>query len=240
MSKEKVLIVGGSSGMGLSLARSLLADGAAVVIAGRSPDRLARARAALADVGDVQAVVADIGREDDVVRLFGACGHLDHIVTTAADIEGAYALLPDLELAAAHRIFDSKFFGPWLLAKHGSSRLAPNGSITFTSGIAAYRPAPRGSVVAGVNGALASLAYALAVELAPIRVNVVSPGWVDTPIWQQVAGDEAAARLDAMAQQLPVGRIGRPEDIADGIRFLMRNGFTTGSVLHLDGGHRLV
>jgi NAD(P)-dependent dehydrogenase (short-subunit alcohol dehydrogenase family) len=126
------------------------------------------------------------------------------------------------------------------LAKHGIARLAAKGSITFTSGIAAYRPAARGSVVAGVNGALESLAYALAIELAPIRVNVVSPGWVDTPIWKQVAGDEARAKLDAMAQKLPVGRIGRPEDIADGIRFLMRNGFATGSVLHLDGGHRLV
>ena len=240
MNKETVLVVGGSSGMGLSLARSLLADGCAVVIAGRSSGRLAQARATLAEVGDARVIVADITRENDVIRLFGECGPLDHIVSTAADIEGAYALLPDLELAAARRVFDSKFFGPWLLAKHGSARLAPHGSITFTSGIAAYRPAPRGSIVAGVNGALASLAYALAVELAPIRVNVVSPGWVDTPIWQHVAGGDAPARLDAMAQKLPVGRIGRPDDIADGIRFLMRNGYATGSVLHLDGGHRLV
>lgn len=240
MNKETVLVVGGSSGMGLALARSLLADGCAVVIAGRSADRLGAARAALGEVDNLRTIAADITREDDVVRLFGACGAVDHIVCTAADIEGAYELLPDLDLAAARKVFDSKFFGPLLLARHGGSRLAPAGSITFTSGIAAYRPAPRGAVVAGVNGALASLAYALAVELAPIRVNVVSPGWVDTPIWKQVAGDEAAARLDAMAHKLPVGRIGRPEDIADGIRFLMRNGFVTGSVLHLDGGQRLV
>jgi NAD(P)-dependent dehydrogenase (short-subunit alcohol dehydrogenase family) len=240
MKKEQVLIVGGSSGMGLSLARSLLADGCAVVIAGRSPDRLAQARTALADVGDVRTIAADITREDDVVRLFDACGAVDHIVSTAADIEGAYELLPALELAAARKVIDSKFIGPLLLAKHGSPRLAATASITFTSGIAAYRPAARGSVVAGVNGALESLAYALAVELAPIRVNVVSPGWVDTPIWKHVAGDEAAGRLDAMAQKLPVGRIGQPADIADGIRFLMRNGFVTGSVLHVDGGHRLV
>jgi NAD(P)-dependent dehydrogenase (short-subunit alcohol dehydrogenase family) len=165
---------------------------------------------------------------------------VDHIVSTAADIAGAYELLPELTLAAARKVIDSKFIGPLLLAKYGSPRLRPDGSITFTSGIAAYRPAPRGSVVAGVNGALESLAYALAVELAPVRVNVVSPGWVDTPIWQHVAGAEARAKLDAMAQKLPVGRIGSPEDIADGIRFLMRNGFVTGSVLHLDGGHRLV
>jgi NAD(P)-dependent dehydrogenase (short-subunit alcohol dehydrogenase family) len=237
---EKVLIAGGSSGMGLALARSLLADGAAVVIAGRSTARLAQARSALADAGDARTIAADITREEDVVRLFEECGAVDHIVSTAADIGGAYELLPALDVAAARKVVDSKFIGPLLLAKHGRARLAPAGSIVFTSGIAAYRPAPRGAVVAGVNGALESLAYALAVELAPIRVNVVSPGWVDTPIWQQVAGDEARAKLDAMAQKLPVGRIGQAADIADGIRFLMRNGFVTGSVLHLDGGHRLV
>ena len=143
-------------------------------------------------------------------------------------------------LGAARKVFDSKFFGPLLLAKHGTSRLAAHGSMTFTSGIAAYRPAPRGSVVAGVNGALASLAYALAVELAPIRVNVVSPGWVDTPIWNFVAGDKKDETLDAMAKRLPVGRIGQPDDIADAIAFLMGNGFTTGTVLHVEGGHRLI
>jgi NAD(P)-dependent dehydrogenase (short-subunit alcohol dehydrogenase family) len=237
---ETILIVGGSSGMGLCLARSLMADGARVVIAGRSVDRLRRAADALADVGDVRTIAADITREDDVIRLFAECGDLDHIVSTAADIEGAYELLPALDVAAARKVVDSKFIGPLLLAKHGAARLAGKGSITFTSGIAAYRPAARGSVVAGVNGALESLAYALAIELAPIRVNVVSPGWVDTPIWKQVAGDEASARLNDMAKRLPVGRIGQAADIADGIRFLMRNGFATGSVLHLDGGHRLV
>jgi NAD(P)-dependent dehydrogenase (short-subunit alcohol dehydrogenase family) len=237
---EKVLIVGGSSGMGLSLARSFMADGAVVTIAGRSAARLSQAAESLSTIGKVRTVAVDIAQEDEVIEMFEQCGGMDHIVSTAADIEGAYELLPALDLTAARKVIDSKFIGPLLLAKHGSARLAPKGSITFTSGIAAYRPAARGAVVAGINGALASLAYALAIELAPIRVNVVSPGWVDTPIWKQVAGDEAGAKLNDMAKRLPVGRIGQPEDIADGIRFLIRNGFVTGSVVHLDGGHRLV
>jgi len=95
-------------------------------------------------------------------------------------------------------------------------------------------------VVAAVNGALASLAYALAVELAPIRVNVVSPGWVDTPIWDTVAGEGKAATLEAMAKRLPVGRIGQPSDIAQAITSVMMNGFITGTVMHVDGGQRLV
>ncbi|RUV74884.1 SDR family oxidoreductase, partial [Mesorhizobium sp. M1A.F.Ca.IN.020.30.1.1] len=91
-----------------------------------------------------------------------------------------------------------------------------------------------------VNAGLEGLVRALAIELAPIRVNAVSPGWVDTPIWQFVAGDAKDETLAAMAKRLPAGRVGRPEDIADAIRFLMGNGFTTGTTLHVEGGQRLV
>jgi len=126
------------------------------------------------------------------------------------------------------------------LAKHSAPKLAANGSLTFVSGIAAYRPAARGSIVAAVNAALEGLVRALAIELAPIRVNAVSPGWVDTPIWDIVAGDGKQETLAAMAKRLPAGRVGRPLDIADAIRFLMGNGFTTGTTLHVEGGHRLV
>ena len=117
--------------------------------------RLAPARARL--TGSVRTIAADITREDQVRRLFGAGGPLDHVVSTAADIEGAYRLLSGLEIAAARRVVDSKLVGPLLLAKHGAPLLARTGSLTFTSGIAAHRPAARGSVVAAINGGLASL-----------------------------------------------------------------------------------
>jgi len=236
---ERVLIVGGNSGMGLALAECLLAEGAQVTIVGRSRERLNHVSGRLAN-DRLRTIAADITQEDQVADLFQQTGPLDHIVTTAANIEGAYELLPSLELAAAQKVVDSKFMGPLLLSKYGVPVLAKTGSIVFTSGIAAYRPAPRGSVVAAINGALESLAYALAVELGPIRVNVVSPGWVDSPLWKFVAGDAKNAVLQAKAEQLPVGRIGRPEDIAHAIVFLLRNSFVTGIVLHVDGGHRLV
>ncbi|HET6807103.1 MAG TPA: SDR family oxidoreductase [Frateuria sp.] len=235
----KILIVGGSSGMGLAVAQRCLEAGAAVTIAGRSAERLQAARATLQAPARLQAVEVDIAQEAQVAALFARTGTLDHIVSTAADIRGAYQLLPALDLADAQRVVDSKFLGPLLLAKHGAPKLDAAGSLTFTSGVAAYRPAARGSVVAAINAALEGLVRALAVELAPLRVNAVSPGWVDTPIWSAVAGDAKDATLDAMAQRLPVGRIGQPADIADAIAFLMGNGFTTGTVLHVEGGHRL-
>ncbi|MBR1218770.1 SDR family oxidoreductase [Bradyrhizobium sp. U87765 SZCCT0131] len=236
----RVLIAGGSSGMGLALAQRCLADGAHVFIVGRNQERLNRAGKHLGGGSRLEAIVADVTRESDVAGLFARVGELDHIVCTAADIRGAYELLPALDLDAARRAVESKVFGPLLLAKHGAGRLAPSGSITLTSGIAAYRPLPRGTVVAAVNAALEGLVRALAVELAPQRVNAVSPGWVDTPIWAFVAGDRKDEMLDTMARRLPVGRVGRAADIAEAITFLMNSTFTTGTVLHVEGGHRLI
>lgn len=237
---KRVLIVGGSSGMGLALARRCLDAGAQVIIAGRSEERLAEARASLGEPSALETIVTDIAQEQQVATLLERIGRLDHIVTTAADIEGAYELLPALDLKAAQKAVESKIYGPLLLAKHGAPRLSETGSLTFVSGIAAYRPLARGSVVAAVNAALEGLVRALAVELAPLRVNAVSPGWVDTPIWSFVAGDRKDEVLGTMARKLPVGRVGRPDDIADALFFVMGNGFTTGSVLHVEGGHRLV
>ena len=240
LAHKKVLIAGGASGMGLALARHCLDAGAEVIIVGRNEARLRAAEEALGFPAALAAVVADVSREDEVVKLFERVGGLDHVACTVADIEGAYELLPALDLRAVQRAVDSKIYAPLLLAKHGVPKIRRDGSITFTSGIAAYRPSARGAAVAAVNAALEGLVRALAVELAPIRINAVSPGWVDTPIWAFVAGDRKDEVLGAMAERLPVGRIGQPDDIADAVRFLMGNGFTTGTVLHVEGGHRLI
>jgi NAD(P)-dependent dehydrogenase (short-subunit alcohol dehydrogenase family) len=234
------LIVGGSSGMGLALARRLLSQGAGVTLVGRSDDKLQTAREQLSDVGAPRLERADVTSEDEVQGLFERTGRLDHLVCTAADIRGAYVPLAELPMDALLRALQSKVVAPLLLAKHALPRLSPQGSITFTSGIAAYRPRPRGIVVAAINAALEGLVRAMAVEFAPVRVNAVSPGWVRTPIWRDVAGGDSERLLAEMAARLPVGRVGRPEDIADAIAFLIGNGFTTGTVLHVEGGHRLV
>lgn len=234
------VIVGGNSGMGLALAERLLSQGAAVTLVGRSADKLAAAGEQLSRVGRPRLEQADVTREEEVQALFERTGGLDHLVCTAADIRGAYVMLKELPLEALTRALQSKVVAPMLLAKHALPRLSPQGSITFTSGIAAYRPRPRGVAVAAINAALEGMVRAMAVEFAPVRVNAVSPGWVRTPIWRDVAGEEADHMLAEMAERLPVGRVGTPQDIAEAITFLLGNGFCTGTVLHVEGGHRLV
>jgi NAD(P)-dependent dehydrogenase (short-subunit alcohol dehydrogenase family) len=236
---DKVVIIGGTSGIGLAVAEVLLGQGAAVTVAGRSARRLDSAERTLVSAhrpSILHAVAADVSREDDVQRLFKSTGPVDHVVLTAADPVGAYQQVKSLDLAAARNLIDTKLAGALLVAKYAEVA----GSITFTSGIAAYRPAAGGSVVAAVNGALPSLACALALEMAPVRVNVVSPGWIDTPIWDTIAGQSKSARLDAMAARLPAGRVGTPGDVARAVLALITNPFITGTVVHVDGGQRLV
>ncbi|WP_280263323.1 SDR family oxidoreductase [Nocardia wallacei] len=238
MTETSTLVIGGSSGMGLALAARLLAHGHRVIIAGRSADRLDGAAAALAAGDRLHRRRVDIADETAVERLFGEFPTLDHVVVTAADMRAGYGPLGEFPLADARAVVDTKILGPWLVAKHAAPRLT--GSLTVTSGIAAYRPATGASMVATANAALEGLVRALALELAPIRVNAVSPGWVDTPIWDQFAGAAKQERLSAMSARLPVARIGRPDDIAAAFHAVLSNEFMTGSVIHVDGGHRLV
>lgn len=259
---QRVMVVGGSSGMGLAVSAQLMRMHCQVLIVGRSRDKLDAAREQLRAVNNAaQAQSRTIGRtahehppafdepvlhqadvtiDAQVQRLFEESGPVDHLVCTAADIRGAYELLPQLPLDALDRAIRSKVIAPILLARHGAPRMPAHGSITLTSGIAAYRPRPKGVAVAAINAALEGVVRAMAVELAPLRINAVSPGWVRTPIWNDVAGAGSESLLAAMAERLPVGRVGTADDIADAIVFLLGNGYTTGTVLHVDGGHRLV
>ncbi|MBF6183447.1 SDR family oxidoreductase [Nocardia otitidiscaviarum] len=261
----RAVVIGGGSGMGRAIAAALVAAGSRVTIVGRSEERLARAvrelRSADADAdaasgrtvvhsaaavpagpttggGEVDWMVADIGDEVRAARLFERIGPVDHVISTAADVGGAYGPIGEFDFAAGRGFLDTKLIGSMLVAKY--ARVRAGGSLTFTSGIAAYRPAAGGAMVAAVNGALESLAYALAVELGPTRVNVVSPGWVRTSIWDRLGWPDREERLAAMAGRLPAGRLGTPEDIAAAVLSLLRNPFVTGTVLHVDGGHRLV
>ena len=240
---DTIVVIGGSSGIGLAVARRSLDDGATVVIAGRSQQRLDAARADLARTGPpagrLSAHPVDIGDPAQVTRLFERVGTLSHLVVTAADLP--YGPVVSLSEDSMVRAVRSKILGPLFAAQQAAPRITKPGSITFTSGIAASRPAPGGALAATVNGALESMVLALALELAPIRVNAVSPGWVDTPVWDRLATpDVKNARLADLAARLPARRLGRPEDIANAVAFLIADTFVTGTVLHAEGAQVLV
>jgi NAD(P)-dependent dehydrogenase (short-subunit alcohol dehydrogenase family) len=243
LTDRTVLVIGGGSGIGYGVAKASLSRGARVVLAGRSLPKLRSALTRLEAGTRGAALAADVTNEPDVAHLFEQAAEsvgskqLDHVVVTAADL--AYQPIRDYDIVAARRALDSKILGALLVAKHAASNLPASGSITLTTGVASERPLPRGSMVAAVNGALNSFVRGAAMELAPLRVNALSPGWVDTELWDVIGADKAA-RFAEMAQRLPVRRIGTADELGHAAVFLMENEFTTGAVLTVDGGHRFV
>ena len=225
---KKVVVVGGSSGIGLSTAELAKREGADVIIASHNPERLNAA----AEKADVRAIQADVTSDDSVASLFQKCGPVDHVVVTAAQLRtGPFKTVAMEDVRAT---MEGKLWGAWRVARFAEIR--PGGSLTLVSGYLSIRPRPNSAIVSVANGALESLARALALELAPVRVNCVSPGIIDTPI--RAAMPEAARRdmLAKTAASLPVGRVGVGEDIAQQILAFMTIGFATGSIVCLDGG----
>jgi NAD(P)-dependent dehydrogenase (short-subunit alcohol dehydrogenase family) len=229
---KKVVVVGGSSGIGLAVAQIAKREGAEVVIASRSAAKL---EAAAGPLG-VKAIATDVMSDDSVANLFKQCGPVDHVVVSAAQLKtGPFksVAMDDVRVT-----MENKFWGAWRCARAAEFRAG--GSLTLVSGFLSIRPRPNSAIVGAVNGALESLARSLAIDLAPVRVNCVSPGIIDTPI--RAAMPEAARRdmLAKVAAALPAGRVGEGEDIAQQILVFMTNGFMTGSIVYLDGGGSIV
>ncbi|MFJ3904188.1 SDR family oxidoreductase [Streptomyces sp. NPDC090025] len=232
---RRIVVVGAGSHTGRRLAETASAAGAEVILAGPDAAKLAATAERLAGPAVVQPV--DLADEDSVAALGSAVGRFDHLVSTAA--MPANGPVAALDLAAVQRAFAAKVFGPLLLAKHLAGQVSEGGSFTFFSGIAAWRPAPQRVVMATANGALAFLVRALAVELAPVRVNAVSPGIVDTGAWDGL-GTGKDEFLAGVAARNPARRAGSPDDLVRAALYAMTSPFVTGTVLHTDGGGRLV
>jgi NAD(P)-dependent dehydrogenase (short-subunit alcohol dehydrogenase family) len=225
---QKVVVVGGSSGIGLATAELARREGADVIIASRNAERLNAA----AEKSGAKAIVADVTSDESVASLFGGCGPVDHVVVTAAQLRSGP--FKTVAMEDVRSTMEGKFWGAWRVAR--SAEIRPGGSLTLVTGFLSMRARPNSAIVGAANGALESLARSLALELAPVRVNAVSPGIIDTPIR---AAMPEAARLDLLAKTaaaLPVGRVGEGEDIARQILAFMIIGFMTGSIVYLDGG----
>lgn len=236
----KVVIVGGSSGVGLGAAKAIVERGADVVLVGRSVDRLQHAAQALDAPRHVSTISADVTVEADVERMFSQVGAFDHLVVTRGTPPPAVPI-ESTDLPTVREFLDVMLVSSFTLAKHAKGKLRSGGSITFTSGISKDKPGVSGgAVVATVAGSFGYMARALARELAPTRVNVISPGWVDTPMWDDIVGNAKHEIWAQMASRLPAGRIGTVADIAKAYVFLLESEFTTGAVLDIDGGHALI
>lgn len=240
LENQKILVVGGSSGIGLGVAAAALDRGAHLVIAGRSEDKLRKAAETLAAGNRVETYSVDMTDESAVARMFGKVGHFDHLVSTAGAPPPGDPL-EQTDLGAARAFIDNKLLGAITLAKHAVKSLRSGGSITFTSGINKDRPpVPGGAVVTAVAGSFGYLAHALALELAPTRVNIVSPGWVDTPMWDELVGPAKSGILADLASRLPSRKVTTTADIARAYLYLLESEFTTGETIHIDGGQRLI
>ncbi|HXZ87383.1 MAG TPA: SDR family oxidoreductase, partial [Candidatus Binataceae bacterium] len=230
LANNTVVILGGSSGIGLATAKAARSEGAHVIITGRSRERLAAAEKELG--GDIRTVALDVADEAGTRALFSEIDRVDHVFITAGTVLFDPKLAPDT--ASIHPALDMRFWGAFYAAKFAATKMRAGGSITFMSGTTAIRPLRGASVATASCGAVEAFARSLAVDLAPIRVNTIQPGLVDTP-FLDVLGERRAAIIAEYSKRLPVGRPGRPEEIADAVLFLMKNAFVTGITLTVDG-----
>ncbi|WP_316528999.1 SDR family oxidoreductase [Kitasatospora brasiliensis] len=233
LTDHHVVVLGGTSGIGLATADLAARQGARVTIASSRPESAERALAALP--AGTAAEVADLTDSAQVAALFERLGPLDHLVYTAGD-PLALMTVDTMDLDAARAFFAVRYFGALDAVRAAAPRLRPGGSVTLTSGIAGLRPLPGWSVAASVCGAVEALVRALAVELAPLRVNAVRAGVIRTPLWSSLPEADREQLYAQTAAALPIGRVGAPEDTAEAFVHLMGQRFTTGTVLTVDGG----
>ncbi|ESX89881.1 SDR family oxidoreductase [Mesorhizobium sp. LSHC412B00] len=232
---EHTVVVGGSSGIGLATARKLLGPGMKVTITGRNQDKLTSAWKSLG--GAAEKAGFDASKPDEVRQFFGELGPFDHLVLAASGGKGL-GPFETLDLSDIAGGVDEKVRPQLSCLQAALPTLNRSGSVTFISAVSAQLSAPGVAGIAAVNGMLLTVVPILAVELKPLRVNVVAPGVIDTPWWDFLAEDQRQAVFSEYAGKTPVGRIGRAEDVAGAIAFLVSNGFMTGQVLTCDGGLR--
>src|SRR3954469_16798963 len=234
---QRIVILGGTSGIGLATAERAAADGATVIVASSSPDRIDAALERLP--ASAEGYTVNVRHEEEIRDLFSRLGSFDHLAFTAGETLQIGAIA-DTDLEAARLALDVRLWGAYAAVKHSVAHLRPGGSIVLSSGIAGTRPEPDWTVAASICGALEALTRALAVELAPIRVNAVAPGVIRSNLWRNMSDDDRSAMYDALAQALPAGRAGEVQDVAETFLYLMRNRYSTGTVVTIDGGSVLV
>ncbi|MCV9877504.1 SDR family oxidoreductase [Brenneria izbisi] len=227
---KHVLVVGGSSGVGFETARQFINYGAHVTIASRNKKKLEDANLELNNKAKIS--ILDFTNDSSLSSFFEKAQKWDHVVITAAVTP--MGSIKELTLDNAKAAMESKFWGAYRIARE--VKINAGGSLTLVSGYLASRPKKNTVLQGAINAAIDGLARGLALEMAPVRVNSVSPGLVMTPLWDNIESNKRNEMYSSAKDRLPVARVGKPSDVAKAVLFLADNEYTTGSSLLIDGG----
>ena len=238
LNNKRVVITGITGGIAKATALRLASQGAEVIVSARSEEKLEQALAEI--TGKLSGYVMDLHDEQSVKTFFDKVGKFDHLVTPAAT--SMFAPISDMDFTAARELLETKQWGQMLCVHYALPYLSTEGSISLFSGTVTQKPLPGATIFAAAGAASEASGRIWAYELAPIRVNTIVPGVIETDVWALLHGSDEAAKeqLAGIADILPVGRVGTAADIAKAVSFLIDNTFVNGISLVVDGGHRLV
>jgi NAD(P)-dependent dehydrogenase (short-subunit alcohol dehydrogenase family) len=232
---QTVVVLGGSAGIGLETARSARAEGADVILVARNPEHLADAAR---EVGATASEAFDATDPAQLERFFGGLSSIDHVLVSAG--APSYAPLREIDFDRAERDVAEHLFLPIHVARITADKVRPGGGLIFMSGTGARRPGVGLAVVTALTAAMPALIKNLALEIAPVRVNLIAPGFVDTPLSARILGDQLEERRAELRATLPIGRVVGPEDVAALAVHLMANTALTGATYDIDGGQQIV
>ncbi|TDW51734.1 NAD(P)-dependent dehydrogenase (short-subunit alcohol dehydrogenase family) [Flavobacterium sp. 270] len=234
---KKVVIIGGSSGIGLATAKLAVSKGSKVIIVSSNQSRLDKA---LQEIGNESVGYAtDVTNEEQMKNLFEKIGSFDHLIFTAGE-NLILSNVEDTSLETARNYFNIRFWGAFTAVKYAAPCISAAGSIVLTSGIASNRPNKGWALGASICSAMEGFSRAMAIELAPIRVNIVSPGVIKTELWSNISESDREAMYTNIGNTLPVKRVGEATDIAKTFVYLLEQEYGTGQTLIIDGGTSLV
>ncbi len=234
---KRIVLLGGTSGFGLATAKAAAEEGANIVVVSSRQQRVDSALSQLPEGSE--GYTADLANEQQVENLFKQIGKFDHLVFTAGETLQLKEL-SNVNMDDARQFFNIRYWGALMAAKYGSQYIRTGGSITLTNGTIGLRPWKGWTVAASITGAIESLTRALAVELAPIRVNAVCAGMVRTDLWGNISETEREAMFNDVGSKLLTGKIGEANDIAEAFLYLVKGNYTTGQIIVADGGGVLV
>lgn len=234
-SNAKTVIIGGSSGIGLAIAHQLVRNGGQVIIAGRTEEKI---QSAVGDLGSAaRGKKIDITDFETLPDFFKEIGEFDHLVITST--QTLFKPISELTSAPIFSMVNTKLLGSFFAVQAALKFMNTKGSILFFGGVVGQKAVKNGSIVGLINSGLEGLTRALALELAPIRVNLIAPGIVDTGRWNGMTSEEKQKIKAATGAPLPVQRVGEPEDLANAALMALENTFITGSIIRVDGGGQL-